>query len=147
MGAATPSLVLAGDSPMVFSKEDKPGNFVFEKDSAGLGVPRGSLGSLNKISHQVEQHGSASIQVYAAAPSGWTGTSSHGASAGPVTVRAGSPIQGANSSFASESRSSSYGGSSVAQATSSSHGGTASASTSGSGSSGSGGNRGGSSPK
>ncbi len=38
-GAARQSLVLANQTPIVYSQESKPGNFVFQKDSAGLGVP------------------------------------------------------------------------------------------------------------
>ena len=136
------SLAVAGDRPMVFSQQDKAGNFVFQKDSAGLGVPRGSLGSLSKISNHVQQHGSASMPVYAAAPSERAGASSHGASAGPVTLRAGTPAQSANSSFSSGSRSGSFGGSSGA--TASSHSIAASAPAGGSGG---GGSRGGSSSK
>ena len=107
------SMVLANSAPMVFSKEDKPGNFVFQKNSAGLGVPRGSLGSLNKVSSHVEQHGSASMQVYAAAPSVGVTGANRGASSGPVILRAGSPVQSENSAFAS-SHSGSLGGSSGA---------------------------------
>jgi hypothetical protein len=135
------SLVLANNSPMVFSKEDKPGNFVFQKNSAGLGVPRGSLGSLNKISSHVEQHGSASMPVYAAAPSGGMTASSHGASSGPVILRSGSPVQSGSTAFASASRPGSYGGSAAASAASShslaapSAGGGSSASSAGHGSS------------
>ena len=45
--------------------------FVFRNDSAGLGVPRGSLGKLNSFSSQAVQHGAASTNVYyGAAPSG-----------------------------------------------------------------------------
>ena len=137
------SLVVAGDRPMVFSQQDKAGNFVFQKDSAGLGVPRGTLGSLNKISNHVEQHGSASMQVYAAAPS--TGAFSHSASTGPVTLRAGSPAPSVNSSFSSASREG-FGGSSGAAASSHSVAASAQASSS-SGSSGGGSRGGGSSPK
>jgi hypothetical protein len=146
-GAATPSLVVAGDRPIVFSKEDKSGNFVFQKNSAGLGVPRGSLGNLNKISSHVEQHGSASMPVYAAAPAGWAGASNHGTNSVPVTLRAGSPIENGNSPSSSGSRPGSYGGSPMSQATASSHSGTASAPRGGAGSSGGGGHRGGTSPK
>jgi FecR protein len=137
------SLMVAGDRPMVFSQQDKAGNFVFQKDSAGLGVPRGTLGSLNKISNHVEQHGSASMPVYAAAPS--AGAFSHGATAGPATLRAGSPAQNANSSFSPASRAGSFGGSSGA--TASSHSVAASAQASSSSGSSGGGSRGGSSPK
>jgi hypothetical protein len=139
------SLVVANTTPMVLSKEDKAGNFVFQKNSAGLGVPRGSLGSLNKISSHVEQHGSASMQVYAAAPSGGMTGANHGASSGPVILRAGSPVQGSNSAFASV-HTGSYGGSSASSAAAPSH--SMAASSGGSGSSGgAGGGHGGSSSK
>jgi hypothetical protein len=81
-GATRQSLVLSNAKPMVFSKEDRPGNFVFQKDSAGLGVPRGSLGNLNKISNEVGRHGSANMEVFAGAPNGETAGFAHGASAG-----------------------------------------------------------------
>ena len=143
------SLVLANKTPMVFSKEDKAGNFVFQKNSAGLGVPRGSLGSLNKISSHVEQHGSASMPVYAAAPSGGVTAVNHGAnhsaSSAPVILRAGSPVQSANSAFA-PAHTGSYGGASASSSAASSH--SLAASSGGGGSSGSaGGGHGGSSPK
>ena len=38
--------------------------FVFRNDSAGLGVPRGSLGKLNSFSGQAAQHGMATTNVY-----------------------------------------------------------------------------------
>ncbi|NYF88431.1 FecR family protein [Tunturiibacter empetritectus] len=140
--AGAGSLVLANNTPMVFSKEDKPGNFVFQKNSAGLGVPRGSLGSLNKISSHVEQHGSASMQVYAAVPSAGGMASSHGGNSGPVTLRAGAPMQSANTSNAPASRGESYGGSSASSVASHSLG-----APSGSGGSSGSGGRGGSGPK
>jgi hypothetical protein len=136
------SLVLANNTPMVFSKEEKPGNFVFQKNSAGLGVPRGALGSLNKISTHVEQHGSANMQVYAATPSIGSMASSHSRSSGPVTLRAGAPIQSANTSSASALRTGSYGGSSTSSPASHSL-----AVPSASGGSSGGGGHGGSSPK
>jgi FecR protein len=134
-GAAKPSLVLSNQKPMVFSKESTPGNFVFQKDSAGLGVPRGSLGNLNHISNDVGRHGSASMPVYAATPNGGRGGMEgnfHGTSRGPVTLRAGSPGEGAigqqhsmggngSSSASSGSQQGSFHGS--AQASPSFHGG------------------------
>ena len=86
-GATRQSLVMANEKPIVMSQQDKSGNFVFQRDSAGLGVPRGSLGGLNKISNDVVRHGSRSMEVYAAAPSG----SGRVESRGPATLRAGSP--------------------------------------------------------
>jgi hypothetical protein len=100
-GAARPSLVLSNATPIVFSKEDKPGNFVFQQNSAGLGVPRGSLGSLSKISSEVERHGSASMPVYVS-----TGDSEHGASRGPATVQRGSAGEGSMGARGSSSVSS-----------------------------------------
>jgi hypothetical protein len=89
-GATRQSLVLSSEKPIVFSREDKAGNFVFQKDSAGLGVPRGSLGSLNHVANDVGRHGSASMPVYAATPNGGM----DGRSRGPVTLRQGSPGEG-----------------------------------------------------
>ena len=125
-GATRPSLVLANQSPIVFSKEDKPGNFVFQKDSAGLGVPRGSLGSLNKISANVERNGFASMPVYAA-PAGGMDTASRGANrgaSGPMTLRAASPAaERGNQSAYSEARSGSNQGTAAAQSGTASHSG------------------------
>jgi hypothetical protein len=114
-GATKASLVMSNEKPMVMSKPDKEGNFVFQKDSAGLGVPRGSLGNLNHVANDVGRHGTASMPVYASAPGGETGSSAHGASRGPVTLRAGSPGDGSqggrwNSGTSSESRQGSNGG-------------------------------------
>jgi hypothetical protein len=93
-GAVRQSLVMSNEKPIVMSKEDRPGNFVFQKDSAGLGVPRGSLGNLNKISNDVGRHGSANMEVYAATPTrGMEGGANHGANhdanRGPATLQRG----------------------------------------------------------
>lgn len=88
---AKASLVMTGGSALVYSRQDKAGNFVFQRDSAGLGVPRGSLGGLGRISNHVEQHGSASMPVYAAAPGREIQTAGHEGNSGPVTLRAGTP--------------------------------------------------------
>jgi FecR protein len=86
-GATRQSLVLANQTPMVMSQQDRDGNFVFQKDSAGLGVPRGSLGNLNHVNNDVGKHGSASMPVNATAPNGGAEGNSHGASRGPATLR------------------------------------------------------------
>ena len=87
-GGTRQSLVMTNDKPIVFSRQDQSGNFVFQKDSAGLGVPRGSLGSLNHVNNDVGKHGSASMPVYAAGPNG-AEANVHGASRGPATLRPG----------------------------------------------------------
>jgi hypothetical protein len=85
-GATRQSLVMSNQTPIVMSQQDREGNFVFQKDSAGLGVPRGSLGNLNHVANDVGRHGSASMPVYAAAPNGAEGNS-HAATRGPATLR------------------------------------------------------------
>src|SRR5260370_35226548 len=87
-GATKASLVMSNEKPMVMSKPDREGNFVFQKDSAGLGVPRGSLGNLNHVANGVGRHGPASMPVYASARWGETGGSAHGAGRGLATLRA-----------------------------------------------------------
>jgi hypothetical protein len=63
--AATGStLVVSNSQPLRVSGERTPGNFVFERDSAGLGVPRGSLGELKGLSHDVGQRGTANMEVH-----------------------------------------------------------------------------------
>jgi ferric-dicitrate binding protein FerR (iron transport regulator) len=57
------TLVLANRTPLVHSKIDRPGNFVFQKDSAGLGVPR-LMGNLHGVSNHVEHHGFVNRQIY-----------------------------------------------------------------------------------
>jgi hypothetical protein len=56
--------------------------FVFRKDSAGLGVPRGSLGKLNSFSSQATQHGMASTNVYYGGAQ--RGEAEHGGARGEV---------------------------------------------------------------
>jgi FecR protein len=83
---AAQSLVMSNEKPIVFSRQDQSGNFVFQKDSAGLGVPRGSLGNLNHVANDVGKHGSASMPVYAAGPNAAEGNA-HAATRGPSTLR------------------------------------------------------------
>lgn len=58
------TLLLSNRNPLVFSRMDRPGNFVFEKNSAGLGVPRGAWGGLHGISNHVERSGFVNREVY-----------------------------------------------------------------------------------
>jgi hypothetical protein len=101
-GATRQSLVLANEKPLVVSRPDQAGNFVFQKDSAGLGVPRGSLGNLNHVANDVGKHGSASMPVYAAAPNGAAEANSHGASRGPATLRPGYGGEGSSGARGNE---------------------------------------------
>ncbi|MGI8773368.1 MAG: DUF6600 domain-containing protein [Acidobacteriaceae bacterium] len=62
------TLVPVNLRPLTPSALGSPESFVFRHDSAGLGVPRGSLGKLDKFSERAAQHGSASAAVYNAVP-------------------------------------------------------------------------------
>jgi hypothetical protein len=132
-----PSLVLANQTPLAISKEAKPGNFVFQKDSAGLGVPRGSLGDLRGVSNNVAKHGTASMEVYSGAAGGGFQGAGRESNRGPATLRpaAGSMGAGMNSypTAAGASRQGTGGGfsgSSPSQASPSFHGGSTGASMS-----------------
>ncbi len=59
--------------PLVQSGIATPSSFAFRKDSAGLGVPRDTLGRLDKLSRQADNRGIASTPVYVNAPSATSG--------------------------------------------------------------------------
>ena len=61
---AEQSLVPVNLKSMPASSLAEHDKFVFRNDSAGLGVPRGTLGKLNNFSSQAIQHGAASTNVY-----------------------------------------------------------------------------------
>ncbi len=58
------TLVQVNRQPLASSGLNGHDTFVFRKDSAGLGVPRGSLGKLNSYSGQAMEHGMAATNVY-----------------------------------------------------------------------------------
>jgi hypothetical protein len=62
------TLVPVNARPLTPSALGSSDSFVFRHDSAGLGVPRGSLGRLDKFSEKAAQHGSTSTVVYAPVP-------------------------------------------------------------------------------
>jgi hypothetical protein len=71
---AKASMVVVNRQPLVMSRPEAGDRFVFQKDSAGLGVPRGSLGKLGGISNDVARHGFANRNAYTApagSPSRW----------------------------------------------------------------------------
>jgi hypothetical protein len=112
--AGHPAFVPVNLKPLNTSSLDGHDKFVFRGDSAGLGVPRGSLGKLNSFSRQTNEHGMASTGVYSAArgASEEQGRSSNGgpsASAGSMSRSSSSGMQSAASS--SRSSAGSAGGS------------------------------------
>lgn len=84
------SLVMSNRGPMVMSGQESPENFVFHQNSAGLGVPRGSLGNLDGFSNHVAQHGSANSQVYTAPAGEWTHWNDGAVYHGPLSLHRGS---------------------------------------------------------
>jgi hypothetical protein len=71
---AKESMVAVNQQPLVISKVEAGGKFVFRSDSAGLGIPRGSMGKLGGISNEVAHHGLSNREVYVApagSPAHW----------------------------------------------------------------------------
>jgi FecR protein len=85
-GPGRPTLAFASKTPLTASRLDAREGFVFRNNSAGLGVPRGSMGNLNKISSGVQQHGFVNRPAYV------EGASNHPGA--PLTVRQGSAPNG-----------------------------------------------------
>ncbi len=89
-----PTMVSVISKPIVRSEMASNNSFVFRKDSAGLGIPRGELGELNKFSQHTGQKGTASTPVYVNVGGGTQ--SSYGMrpaspTLGPVSIHRGSP--------------------------------------------------------
>jgi hypothetical protein len=57
------TMIPVNQKPLVFSRLNQD-SFTFRKDSAGLGVPRGTFGRLDHISSDVNHHGSVERGVY-----------------------------------------------------------------------------------
>lgn len=67
------ALVAVNSKPLPQSSFGSSDTFVFRNDSAGLGVPRGSLGKLDWFSRDAVHHGSSSTPVYSIYPMGSQG--------------------------------------------------------------------------
>jgi hypothetical protein len=63
-----PALIAVNGRPISTSRIASSDSFVFRKDSAGLGVPRGTLGKLEKFSQQTVARGAVSTHIYTSAP-------------------------------------------------------------------------------
>ena len=62
------SLIEVNSKPVAASEIASPTSFVFRKDSAGLGVPRDTLGNLNKFSSESMKRGTATTAIYTSVP-------------------------------------------------------------------------------
>jgi hypothetical protein len=91
--AGEPTMVAVISKPVVRSEMSSARSFVFRNDSAGLGVPRGELGGLNKFSEHTVQRGSASTEIYTSvsASAGSGGVRPAAQSLGVMSVHRGSP--------------------------------------------------------
>lgn len=59
------SMIAINEKPLKFSHVDRAtGSFNFRNDSAGLGVPRGEFGKLNKLSETANKAGSSNVPVF-----------------------------------------------------------------------------------
>ncbi len=90
-GPGAPTLIAVNLKPLVRS-EMSPNEFVFRKDSAGLGVPRQTLGKLSGISRQTVAHGTASTPIYMTVESSRAGNgrmASRGSNVGAVSIHHG----------------------------------------------------------
>lgn len=68
-GPKDPTLIASNVRPVAASGISAASrSFVFQKDSAGLGVPREGLGKLDRFSHETVTRGMAQTQIYATAP-------------------------------------------------------------------------------
>ena len=67
---ASPTMIAVNEKPLVISRMGEKDNFVFRKDSAGLGVPRSTFGKLDHISAGVAQHGSVERPAFVASSFG-----------------------------------------------------------------------------
>ena len=87
--AGSGSLVMATKGPIVSSRMENEG-FTFQRNSAGLGVPRGQLGNLHGISNDVVHHGDMTMPVDV--HSAMRGANPNGEVRGPVMMKpAGAP--------------------------------------------------------
>jgi hypothetical protein len=94
-GAVT--VIPVSTRPLVRSELKSGDWFEFRKDSAGMGIPRDTLGKLDKLSQHANTHGSAEMPVYVTAPETGGVNGRAGASSGAVpitTIHRGSPSPG-----------------------------------------------------
>lgn len=87
--------------PIVHSGLTSTDSFEFRRDSAGMGVPRDSMGKLDKLSRQTVERGAARTEVYLSAPAsgGSYGGRPTNTIAAPSTIHRGSaPSYGAEMS-------------------------------------------------
>lgn len=112
-----PSLVAVNMKPLASSSMAAAGSsFEFRKDSAGMGVPRETLGRLDKFSNETASHGVARTSIYVSAPQPGRvgGTSSMAGASLGTSMHRGSPPPSSSNASSWSGPSPSGGGGSVA---------------------------------
>ncbi len=104
--AGHPAIVPVNLKPLNSSSLGAHDTFVFRGDSAGLGVPRGTLGKLNGFSGQAAQRGMASTSVSFAPRGGSEGQGRSGNAGMSASAPSMSPSSSGMQSAAASSRSS-----------------------------------------
>ena len=89
-----PTRTAVNVKPLVQSGLSSPDRFQFRKDSAGMGVPRETLGRLDKFSQKAGNRGIASTPVYVAAPGSANGRMNNSETLGS-SIHRGDPGYGA----------------------------------------------------
>ena len=90
--AGQPTMTPVNLRPLVRSGVASNQSFVFQRDSAGLGVPRDTLGKLGRLSQQAAGGGSASVPIYISAPpSAIAGGRPASGAVNPASIHRGSP--------------------------------------------------------
>jgi uncharacterized membrane protein YgcG len=136
--AGRPTLTMVNLKPLTASTLSSSDTFVFRKDSAGLGIPRGTLGKLDKLSERADQHGAVARPVYAVAPPATSNARTANTAMAPASLHQGYAISSrSEASSASPSMSSASSGSGMSSSSTGSSS-MARASSSGGGSSGGG---------
>ncbi len=94
--AGSATVVAVNTRPLVHSGIASPESFLLRQDSAGMGIPRETLGRLDKLSHQADQKGFAHTPIYITGPTsaGGSGMRSSSAMAPPVLHRGSPPSDG-----------------------------------------------------
>jgi hypothetical protein len=93
--SGAPTLVPVNMKPLVRSELKSADSFEFRRDSAGMGIPRDTLGRLDKFSEHAMTHGAATTQVFVTTPrmnDGMNGRAGMSNSEMPIsTIHRGAP--------------------------------------------------------
>ncbi|MDE3186008.1 MAG: FecR domain-containing protein [Acidobacteriota bacterium] len=79
-----PTIVPVNSKPLVHSGIASASSFQFRRDSAGLGIPRETLGNLHRFSQRADSRGVSSTHIYISAPATMSGPARAGANRGYV---------------------------------------------------------------